>query len=203
MLSHSLLILSDDPFGAAVAGWVRSSALAPDGANALRDPTAWPPARVRALVRSRRDRAAEERMETLSWGTGRAWVPVQIEARSIRVGPVVVPGRSACLECFYRRQRQHGRRSALDDELEHALTGSGSPGYQGQLAAHVGLVAGLLRAIAESDDAVDAFASRFWRLGYADVSVREALVTPVAGCRRCDPDLDEGERYRRLVQHFP
>lgn len=201
---HSLMILFDDEFGEALAERLSgATAVALRGRDAVYDSTGWQAARLRVLVCPRRDRHAEERMETVAWGTRRPWMPVQLGPRSIRVGPVIVPGMSACLSCFYRRQRQHGKRNGVDDGLERSLAETNSPGYRGHLPAHVDLVAGLLTAVAQSDASITAFATRFWRLGYGEMAVRESLLTPAAACPRCDPLARGDERYRHLLGESP
>lgn len=165
------------------------------------DSTNWPAALARVFVTSGRDRAAEHHLDTVTRGSGQTWVPVQLEARSLRVGPVIGPHRAVCLECFDRRQEQHGRRNATDVELERARDG-GSP-MAGYTPAHVDMAAAVLESITSSEERLVRAASTIWRFGYSDLSAKEAVVVPVSGCRRCDAGMNESRRSRQLSQFFP
>ena len=195
-------LMGDGTFFAALRGRARADPFttSPDR-RAVFDSTNWPSARARVLVTSARDRAAEEHLDAATRGAGQTWIPVQLEARSLRVGPVIGPRRAVCMDCFDRRQEQHGRRNRTDVELEAAHDG-GSPA-NGFTPAHVDMVFAVIERITSSDERLRAAASSLWRFGYSDLSVKQALVIPVSGCRRCDPDHGETERSMQLSQYFP
>jgi bacteriocin biosynthesis cyclodehydratase domain-containing protein len=169
--------------------------------SAVFDSTNWPAARARVLVTSVRDRAAERHLDTVARGTGKTWIPVQLEARSLRIGPVTGTPRAACLDCFDRRQEQHGRRSSTDVELERAHGPATS--VEGFTPAHVDIAAAIISDITSSDERVAAATSSLWRFGHSDLSAKEAVVIPVSGCRRCDPGSGETTRSLQLSRYFP
>ncbi|PZE78424.1 TOMM precursor leader peptide-binding protein [Curtobacterium sp. MCBD17_019] len=169
--------------------------------SSIYDSTHWPAARARVFVTSGRDRSAEQHLEDVVWGSLQTLIPVQLEARSVRVGPVITPGRSACLRCFDRRQEQHGRRGATDVALDHAK--DGTVAVTGHAPAHANMVATVLEGVTYSEERLLAAASSVWRFGFADLSVKEAVVIPVSGCRRCDRARENEPRSLHLSQYFP
>jgi len=52
---------------------------------------------------------AHERLDEQAFAAGTAWSAVVLTPTGVRLGPVVVPGKSACYECFLRRSTQHDK----------------------------------------------------------------------------------------------
>lgn len=78
-------------------------------------------------------------LDRRSFLTGNAWFPVVLEFPAIRVGPVVVPGASACYACYLARRWQ---RDPLA-EISQAVLASKAPAPAGFFPHHA-LLAGSL-----------------------------------------------------------
>ncbi|PPI49972.1 hypothetical protein C5D18_01165 [Rathayibacter tritici] len=194
-------LMGTGPFADAVATRLQGPACEHwDGSRGVYDSTNWPRARARVLISAERDNSAEQHVEDVAWGTLQPWIPVQLEARDVRVGPVVTPGRGACLRCFDRRQEQHGRRNHTDLELDKAPS-TGMP-FRGYTPAHAAMAAAVINTITASDKALTEAASKVWRFGFSELSVRQAVVIPVSGCSRCDSLDSAGRRSARLSRFF-
>jgi hypothetical protein len=91
-----------------------------------------------AMMDGEDDQLAET-LDRRSFLTGMAWFPVVQAFPAIRVGPVVVPGASACYACYLARRWQ---RDPLA-EISQAVLASNSPGPPGFFPHHA-LLAGAL-----------------------------------------------------------
>lgn len=91
-----------------------------------------------AMMDGEDDQLAES-LDRRSFLTGIAWFPVVQAFPAIRVGPVVVPGASACYACYLARRWQ---RDPLA-EISQAVLASNPPGPAGFFPHHA-LLAGAL-----------------------------------------------------------
>lgn len=131
--------------------------------------------------------------DRLAFGLRRPWAPLILTASGVRLGPVVVPGRSACYQCFLRRWLQHdpqGEHTAAMLRDDRAIPAHSVAGH---LPSDVLIGSGLARALAEA--IADGFGGRVQpgdvvRFSVAGGTVRRDRVIAVPGCRRCGPRRD-------------
>lgn len=98
-----------------------------------REPSRWPKAEVQIVASSREEPEAFATCDLAAFALRRPWLPVVLEARSVRVGPLVRPG-GACYRCFLRRQEQLGHRCPIDAAIESQDL---QPRIVGYLPSHV------------------------------------------------------------------
>jgi hypothetical protein len=91
-----------------------------------------------AMMDGEDDQLADS-LDQRSFLTGMAWFPVVLAFPAIRMGPVVVPGASACYTCYLARRWQ---RDPLA-EISQAVSASNAPGPAGFFPHHA-LLAGAL-----------------------------------------------------------
>ncbi|NHC16638.1 hypothetical protein [Motilibacter deserti] len=152
------------------------------GDDAWAGSAAWPPARLRVVAGAHEALGLLELVDELSFGWRQAWLPVTRFAPGLRVGPLVVPGRSACFGCFRRlppgpEEPQSGP-SPLDSTVAAARAAVlAVPAVEAALTGNrLGQEAGWLRR-----DAPD---GRATLLG---------PTTGVPGCPRCRPTAYQGQ----------
>src|SRR5690349_13762380 len=94
-------IVSVGPFGAAVADSLRkvldNVIETPSGSGGLASPAYWPAARINLLAAWRPVPQLDRLLEEVSYAWKKPFIPAIIENGSLRIGPVLVPGKSACL----------------------------------------------------------------------------------------------------------
>ena len=106
-----MLVLAVGGFGRRVAqrlSTVDSSVAAIDVTTGTH-PAAWPDADLYVLAAEWEADELVEMVESSAFAWRRPWFPVLLDHPHLRVGPVVVPGQSACHRCFDRRRRQHAK----------------------------------------------------------------------------------------------
>ncbi|MGN6611504.1 MAG: TOMM precursor leader peptide-binding protein, partial [Angustibacter sp.] len=109
-----VLVLTVDAFGEEVA-----ARLAATTRTTVHDvsrgthQSLWPAADLIVLSGAREQPRIAEAIDAASFIRVRPWFPISWHGNEIHVGPVVRPGRTACLRCFTRRRDQHTRPDAL------------------------------------------------------------------------------------------
>ncbi|MEU7094569.1 TOMM precursor leader peptide-binding protein [Kitasatospora aureofaciens] len=181
MMNPQLLVLASGPFGKSVAA--RLSRLHRTALQEIDDgthPSLWPSADLIVLATSHERPRIAEALDRASFAWRRPWFAVRTSATEVQCGPVVVPGRTACHQCFERRRNQHKR-------PEHTTAGddrhpSGHPEH------HVGIAVGFARqAVHEVFDprpssGIGGTVRRFDQISGA---TSKASVLAVDRCPRC------------------
>ncbi len=126
--------------------------------------------------------------------SGRPFVPVIVDNTSLQLGPVVLPHRGACWECWARRSNQHspwpGARDALFKYYD-ANAQAGPPGYLEPLAT---VAAAKTAAIVEAVDSGSARGGYIWQMDIITRAVATSTVVGVHGCNQCGLGRSTDER---------
>lgn len=137
------------------------------------------------------------RIDEQAFATGTAWSGVVLTPAGVRLGPVIVPGKSACYECFLRRSahhEQHWRRTAAIWRTAE------SSRLDGWLPSDLLVAEGFVRILADGDP------DRGWPAGSvisyqaATGEVSTAKVIGRHGCPRCRPGRDRAMDTWRDLQ---
>ncbi len=166
------------------------------------EPSFWPASRLQIVAAWREAPRVFDLAERIAFHCGRPWLPIAIDATSMRVGPLVDGVSGPCHLCFRTRQRQHRRHGPADDELYAAYDADPSVGVFGHLPAHVSLAVAAARlavyAVLTGADGSPEF-GRVRRFGLLSPQVLVDDVTAVHGCPRCHrPEPDAS--WSRLAQ---
>jgi len=139
--------------------------------------------------------AVTEEVDARSHATATPWLPVLIEAGALRVGPMVVPGTSACHRCFRRRLRQHAPARAVEAALERHFTASGDDEPYGHLPGTAVLAATAAADVLDLAAADPAAAGgQVRQQDLASGRLTTGRVVGVHGCDRCGLHRDERTR---------
>ncbi|MFI6499660.1 TOMM precursor leader peptide-binding protein [Nonomuraea typhae] len=196
---HHAVLLAAGPFGLAVAERLSGSKdLSELYTTTVLDidtgthPSLWPHADLFVLAVSHERPRIADAVDRAAFAWGTPWLESCLETTDIRVGPVVVPGCTACYRCFVNRRRQHRRLDPPPARERHPT---------GFAVHHAGIAAGLTRqAMAEAFGAPDPA-----RLGggvrrFSLVTGATSRSDVVAGdrCPRCRIPVDSTELWRRM-----
>jgi len=125
-----------------------------------------------------------DRAEHLSRLHGLPWLPIVMEYRAIRIGPLVA-GDSACFRCYQRRREQHDVQPDVTAALQQASANDRSFGPQGFLPHHTRMAAMLacemLRPLDRRPGGIDAGHVATIRIPGDRIRVNE-----VVRCYDCD-----------------
>jgi len=160
-------------------------------------PSTWTDNAVVLLVSGTGDPRLEAFVNQVSFDVGRDWMPVVLEPRYLRVGPVVTSGGNGCFECFRLRQLQH-KWSTDSDVFIEAARASGLAYIReasGYLPSHIDIAASLAsRALQEINRRRSDENERgegpwpvVYRSGLSYTRVEEIRITPVHNCSVCSP----------------
>ncbi|NHC47574.1 hypothetical protein [Motilibacter aurantiacus] len=161
-------------FGRHLAGGFAVEVMSGDDAWA--GSATWPPARVRVVASADEALGLLELVDELSFGWRQPWLPVTRFAPGLRVGPLIVPGRSACFGCFRRTAPSPAASlpsPGLIEDVTRAVTLAAAPLEAALSTVGLAQEAGLVR-----------------RLDPDGTAVVHGPVEGVPGCPRCRP----GER---------
>lgn len=128
------------------------------------------------------------------------WSAVVLTPTGVRLGPVIVPGKSACYECFLRRMTQHDPYAWRTATIWSAAESCPIDGWlPADLLVAEGFAAGLLTG----DPTRDWPAGSVTSYQAITAHVSRATVIGRHGCDRCRPARDRAEdTWRDLAAEF-
>ncbi|GAA3389002.1 TOMM precursor leader peptide-binding protein [Cryptosporangium minutisporangium] len=187
----SILVLTGGTFGDRVGSLLRRSRAAtvqsvdPHGTH----PGFWPHADLVVLATGFERPRLAELVDRMAFHWDRSWFPVFATATTLVSGPVVVPGRTACYQCYTRRRDQHrGADDAGRPDVEFA-----------QPTPHVDIAVAL--AEQSLDEVLHGGAATVRTFDQVSGGLSRSSVLAVNRCRRCRPKLED-EENSELWQHL-
>lgn len=196
---HTVHLLSVGAFGQAVATTLQS--LLPQVSETRLDqygqthPMLWPTADVHLLAAWRPVPTLSRLLDEMSHAWRTPFIEAVMETPSLRVGPVVVPGESACYGCFTKRSLQHAQRPTEYQALRDYYDTNAKEGPQGFVPAFADIAAIRLAQMVEQLEREPlSIAGRVWHLNLMQRDTAQATVVGVHGCARCGLGRDEALR---------
>lgn len=199
--ASSLLVLTEGRFGQAVAERVATSAqvhtvLELRSAIGRLDELLANSSFV-ALALWRRYPSATDTVDRACARHGVPWSSATLDARSLVIGPVVVPGVGACHACYRKRWLTHLDYPEREQALDAAYEADPDLGCKGFLPSSATIAAAGLEL-----DRADLAAStgRIRMLDLVRGVFEETRVVRVHGCDRCGTPDSTGERFVRHLR---
>lgn len=185
-VAEPISILCAGDFGAAVSG--RLLQLRRD-ATAIRviggSPVSLPVSRANIVASSRPRPELFADVSAASAERSVPFLPLFTDGASLQLGPVILPGRGACWDCWLARQRQHdswARRHSHLSEYYRQHPGAEPAGY---LECFVTIAAARLSQAIDAIDAGDDLGGSIWELDMMTREVSTSKVVGVHDCSRC------------------
>jgi bacteriocin biosynthesis cyclodehydratase domain-containing protein len=199
-------ILSVGAFGQAIAASLQT--LLPNvresrvDANGQTHPMFWPQANVHLLATWRPTTRLSRLLNEMSYAWRTPFIEAVLETPQLRVGPVVVPGASACYDCFAKRMLQHAQRPAEYQALRAFYDANPTQGPQGFLPAVADLAAIRLAQLVQAlERDANSVAGQIWHLNTMQRDTAQSTVVGVHGCVHCGLGQDEATRGYQAMQH--
>jgi bacteriocin biosynthesis cyclodehydratase domain-containing protein len=162
--------------------------------NAI-NPSFWPNALVHVVVAWRPVRRLLELVNRMSYAWRTPLVAAVIEEPELVIGPAIIPGLSACYNCYERRSLQHCERSQARAALLDHYDLNPVSGPTGYLNVFSDLTAvRLAQMVQQVESEPRLVAGKVWRF---DMMRRQAAVSTVVGvhgCSYCGLQRDESTR---------
>jgi bacteriocin biosynthesis cyclodehydratase domain-containing protein len=169
--------------------------------TALKREPEWPAGRMYILASWRPVPRLIESLNAMCHATRTPLLPAIVDGYQLVVGPVIVPGLSACHRCYELRIRQHYARQEARAALNAHYDLHPESGPKGHLRVFADLAAiRLAQLVQKLDRAPKEAAGNVWRL---DLLTRQAVsgrVIGVHGCRYCGMQRDEQSRSHGLLE---
>ncbi|WNM29184.1 TOMM precursor leader peptide-binding protein [Streptomyces sp. Li-HN-5-11] len=200
-MNRQLLVLASEAFGKDVARRLergsrdRGHDITTMETDEGTHPSLWPRADLIVLATSHERPRINEAADQAAFAWGIPWFGVHTTPTEVLCGPVVVPGRTACHQCYVRRRNQH-RRPGHGGPEKADRHPTGYPVH------HVGIAAAFARQAVEEalsppdDEAIGGTVRKFDQITGA---TRRAAVIAVDRCARCRTGATSDELWRRLV----
>lgn len=183
---ESVHLLSVGPFAKAVAGWLKT--FRHDVIEtALTDEHAVQPgiARITVVAAWRPVSGLCELLDTLSFEWQRPFVPLIVESSILRMGPVVMPGRGACWQCWQQRARQHSEWALAQSALLQHYASAPQAGPQGFLEPFAVMAATRIAQVIEDLDSQSAMPGFIWQIDMLSRAITTAVAIGIHDCPRC------------------
>lgn len=136
-----------------------------------------------------------EQADALAFGQRRPWLPVVMDHPHVRVGPLVVPGTSACFACFQARYAQHDTQRDITAALHAAYDrdpGFGPRGYLDHHARLASALAGVMLGDLGGSPLPEAGQVLTFN-PYRGGGIRRHPVVSRPGCSRCSCEAGAGD----------
>jgi bacteriocin biosynthesis cyclodehydratase domain-containing protein len=180
--TRQVLVLTAGAFGNAVGA--RLAGHLPVTMHELIDGThssLWPYTELIVLATSHERPRLAEGIDQAAFRLGVPWFAVRPGATDLQCGPVVVPGRTACYQCYLARRNQHRQGAGPEPDADRTQP-TGFPQH------HVGIAAGFaLQAIDEVFAAPDPkrLGGTIRRFDQVIGTISRSSVVAVDRCPRC------------------
>jgi len=178
-----MLVIHEGKFGAAVAA--RLARRFPEAVQVPLDEVTeahYANARVVLVASWRRRQRTLDQIDAQCHRAGVRWSAAVLEGMHVVVGPLVIPGRGACMSCFWRRYLTHARTPQWELALVDAYEANPVRGPAGFPPAAVGMAASALAADAVAEPRL---AGRVIRASLLGSELVDTRVVPIHGCERC------------------
>lgn len=178
---------------------VTATRTAPDALAAA----CWPVADLRVLVTGRESRKLVEYVDRSAHEERVSFLSITRDHPRLVLGPLVIPGRTACATCAAGRADQHDSARAASQPLRDAYDADMDLEPRGFLPSHAGLAAACVMEIADEMQCTggSAWAGMVRQVNLYDGAMRSSKVVGVHGCPRCrvTPPLADSS-WRSLTQ---
>lgn len=210
-----VLVLTVDAFGEEVAARLAATARTTvhDVSRGTHQ-SLWPAADLIVLSGAREQPRIAEAIDATSFIRVRPWFPISWHGNEIHVGPVVRPGRTACLRCFARRRDQHTRPDALGAAADQAAAPTGHARHHVAIAAslasqalHEALAPEVTGSPATAAEPAADLGASVRVFNQVTGALAKVPVVAVDGCRRCGTRFEPAAArraalWRRLEQEL-
>jgi bacteriocin biosynthesis cyclodehydratase domain-containing protein len=201
-MNRQPLVLASGPFGKDVARRLEQGSRERGHHITLMEmdegthPSLWPRADVIVLATSHERPRIYEAADQAAFAWKVPWFGVHSTATDVVCGPVVIPGRTACHQCYVRRRSQHAR-------PEHGTATTGDRYPAGYPAHHVGIAAAFaqqaLDEALQPTDSGGGIGGTVRKFDQISGSTNRASVVAVDRCPRCRAHHTSDELWRRLA----
>ncbi|MEU5399954.1 TOMM precursor leader peptide-binding protein [Streptomyces sp. NPDC005963] len=201
-MNRQLLLLASGAFGKDVAQRFESGSEAyPHHVTVVEidngtHPSLWPRADLIVVATAQERPRINEATDRAAFAWGTPWFGVHTTSTEVVCGPVVIPGRTACHQCYERRRDQHKR-------TEHSTADPGDRHPTGYPVHHVGVAAAFARQAVdealrppEDEEAIGATVRKFDQISGA---TSRTTVTAVNRCTRCRTAATSTDLWSRLA----
>jgi bacteriocin biosynthesis cyclodehydratase domain-containing protein len=182
-------LLSAGPFGRAVVRNLKSlrgDVVDTDVSNNLFPlPSTWPASRLLALVSWRPVMELSEMLNEISHERRIPLIPAIQDLTAIRIGPIILPGRGPCWNCWIARWRQHSGWTHERTSLSRHYATHPEAGPAGYLESFAAMTACRLSQVIASVDSNEARAGSIWQVEMLTGETSTAFVIGVHDCPCC------------------
>ena len=179
-------VVSVGPLGRAIARHLRSlRADTVETSGEAGVPPDPPAARLTVVASWRPAPALCEWWDAHSHERGRPFIPVVADSAILSVGPVIVPGASACWRCWIRRTRQHAPGLSRKVALWRHYAEQTDAGPQGYLEPFALAAAARVSQMVDALERGEAVAGQVWQVHMISRRITLGTVVGVHGCPRC------------------
>jgi bacteriocin biosynthesis cyclodehydratase domain-containing protein len=192
MSTTPIHVLSVGPFGRAVArhlAALRGDCVeTPVEGSPVQGARDWPKGRMTIVAAWRPVNGLCRALDRMSHERRLPFVPLVADSMTLRVGPVVIPGRGSCWTCWHVRYRQHARALHHRQAVWQHYETYPEVGPSGYLEPYALLGAARLCDVVDAVDAGDAtrvVAGTAWQIDMLTREITTSTSVGVDACPQC------------------
>lgn len=182
-------IVTAGPFGKAVA-----RSLAALGVNVQEQESqgtempasgAWPAADIYIAAAWRPVSSLCQSLSEHGFRTGTPFIPLIVDASTLCMGPVIVPGKSGCWRCWQLRSQQHAALLGEQSALLRFYEDNPQAGPGGYLEPFAAMGAARIASAIQSQSHLLELAGHIWKIHLFTKEVSTGFLIGVDGCAWC------------------
>jgi bacteriocin biosynthesis cyclodehydratase domain-containing protein len=206
-LSEPVHVFSVGPFGHAVVRYlrvIRADIIESTLLGKMPPPVEpWPMARMRVVAAWRPVPELCELLDQACWDNLLPFIPLVLDSGVLRLGPIVVPGKGSCWNCWVRRFAQHAAWPREQKAVLHHYSSEETSGPQGFLEAFACLAAARISDCIDSLDTSRSIPGSIWEIDLMTRAIMTSKVIGIHGCPRCGLHRAEATRgFAELQQQL-
>jgi bacteriocin biosynthesis cyclodehydratase domain-containing protein len=186
--SPSIHVLSVGPFGDAVSRHLRRLHrdvvdVTPDDLFSNGDAVST--SRINVLVAWRPVQRLCQAMDEISHRWNTPFIPVIADSMILRVGPVIVPGKGGCWNCWTKRSKQHPAWTEDRSSLLNYYDSHPQEGPKGYLEPFAVMACAQTSGVIDTLDHSGVLPGQIWQIDMVTLRVTTSKLVGVHDCARC------------------
>jgi bacteriocin biosynthesis cyclodehydratase domain-containing protein len=148
-------------------------------------PDAWPAADIYIAAAWRPVSRLCQSLSEHAFQTRTPFIPLIVDSSILRVGPVIVPGKSGCWRCWQLRSQQHAALPREQAELLRFYENNPHAGPGGYLEPFAAMGAARIASVIQSQSHLQELAGHIWQIHLFTKEVSTSFLIGIDGCAWC------------------
>ncbi len=138
-------------------------------------------------------------IDQVCWKYKIRWSLVFIDGVDLCCGPLIIPEKGTCFNCFQRRAESHHKSPDRLQSLQQYYTKNNHRGVEGYVQPMVEIA---VSSLVEDKIAPSHLVGKFRKINVLTANVMETEIIGIHGCALCRPKGDNYDPTNRYIEHL-